>query len=334
MSASPHPPSPRRRRRWYQYGLRSLLLLMLVCGLLFGYVAHFRREHEREKRAIAAIKEIGGKVETAPRGPAWLRWIAGEKAATRVVSVDLEYYIAGGGFTTDGEHFTFSSLGEKVTDEWLPNLKDLKYLESLNLAANEITRDGLVVLRSFPQLRNLDLSQCPIDDAALVEVGKLRELRSLNILHTQVRGDGLEHLSGLTYLSGLWLGFASPTDESSSDDLGLVENDLRHLQAFPRLERLRLRGMSISDAAVTLLEASPNLALLDLHDCPILKSTFGEMHRLKALRVLHLSRRAHDDAVKEIAQLQKACPKLTIVLPPTPPPPPPPSPPAPSPPPQ
>lgn len=319
MSASLDSPAPRLgRRRWFQYSIRSLLLLMLACGLLFGYVAHFRREHEREKPAITAIEEIGGKVETAPRGPAWLRWIAGEKAAIRVVSVDLEYWIRGGGFTSDGD-FVFFSLKEKVTDEWLPNLKDLKYLESLNLAANEITRDGLVVLRNFPQLRNLDLSQCPIDDAALVEVGKLRELRALNLLHTQVRAEGLEHLSGLTHLVELELGSASPTDESSTDELGLVENDLRHLQQFPRLEKLRLRGISISDAAVTFLEALPHLAELDLHHCPVLKSTFAEMHRLKALRVLHLSRRGHNDAVQEIAQLEKACPKLAIVLPPTPP---------------
>jgi hypothetical protein len=86
-------------RRWFQFGIGSLLLLMLLCGVLFAFVAQYRREAEREKRVIATVEEIGGKCAAAPRGPAWLQWLAGNRASSRVVAVDLSRRVVAIGMT-------------------------------------------------------------------------------------------------------------------------------------------------------------------------------------------------------------------------------------------
>jgi hypothetical protein len=303
MSASSTNAPPRPgRRRWFQYGIRSLLLLMLACGLLFAYAAHVRREQERERPAIAAVEEIGGTCETAARGPAWVRWLAGEKATTRVVSVDLTHGITASGIGPDGVCISINPLRQSVTDDWLAKLEGLKQLETLSLSGNPITGEGLSKLRHFPRLKVLDLSRCEIDDQALAHVGALRQLRSLDISDTKVRGEGLEHLSGLTGLVEIEIGFEGSMTEAS----------LQHLRHLPQIEKLHLSDLAISDAGIELLEALPNLTELDLGNSRLLKSGFERIGSLTKLQVLHLSEWSQEAELPEAARLAAACPHLKI----------------------
>src|SRR5262245_17166487 len=73
--SGPLPPAP-RRRRWYQFGLRSLFLFTtVVVGLLVVWRTHiepYRRQHE----ALEVIKRFGGTFETSETA-GWQRWLIG-----------------------------------------------------------------------------------------------------------------------------------------------------------------------------------------------------------------------------------------------------------------
>ncbi len=74
-------PKPKRRRRWYQFSLRSLMLFMLVCAIVsvcamvFGWLGKSRQETERERLAIAKTEALlaGGRWVVLYRtpGPTW-----------------------------------------------------------------------------------------------------------------------------------------------------------------------------------------------------------------------------------------------------------------------
>ncbi len=78
--------STKPRRRWFQFSLRTLLLLVtLVAGLLVGwrmYTEPYRRQHE----TMALIKNLGGNYETAAAEKRLRLWYG---ATQNVVRVDV-----------------------------------------------------------------------------------------------------------------------------------------------------------------------------------------------------------------------------------------------------
>ncbi len=68
------------RYRWFQFRLRSILLLMLVACLFMGWVDRQRREYVAQQHVIDEIEAIGGSVLTREKGPAWLRFLVSSTA--------------------------------------------------------------------------------------------------------------------------------------------------------------------------------------------------------------------------------------------------------------
>jgi hypothetical protein len=79
-------------RRWFQYSLRSFLVLLTLVAVWLGIIAH--RAHE-QREAVKAIEAVGVVViydwqiellsstkpsapQPAPHGPAWLRRLIGD----------------------------------------------------------------------------------------------------------------------------------------------------------------------------------------------------------------------------------------------------------------
>ena len=48
------------RRRWFQYSLRTLLVLMLLACIGMGWIAVKLQQVRRERAAVAAIEGLGG----------------------------------------------------------------------------------------------------------------------------------------------------------------------------------------------------------------------------------------------------------------------------------
>ena len=156
---TPSPSTPRPRRRWLQFSLRTLLVVMLVlgCGL-----AWFAREVEREwaqREAAVTIRKMGGRVEyVAVSGgmiPTAVAWLGG------LIDHDLSGYVA-----------SVSLKGTRVSDAGLVHLQRLTQLVELNLDNTQVSDAGLVHLQGLTQLRWLSLHETRVSDAGVAELHK------------------------------------------------------------------------------------------------------------------------------------------------------------------
>ncbi len=91
--SSPQPPA-KRKRRWLQYSVRSLLVLTLLAAMGLGWVRHQMNRLQAEEEAVAAIQALGGTViyETGPLedelpGLEWLRSVLGQNLFSQVYLV-------------------------------------------------------------------------------------------------------------------------------------------------------------------------------------------------------------------------------------------------------
>ena len=136
-------PKPKRRRRWYQFSLRTLMLFMLVCAVLFGWVGKRLEETRREQLVVARIESWGGGV--AYHGKMLPPWIANPFRKVRVANL----------------------MGTQVTDAGLVHLKDLTSLEVLRLDITLVTDTGLMHLKRLTNIEVLWLGDTEVTDAGL-----------------------------------------------------------------------------------------------------------------------------------------------------------------------
>ena len=54
------------RRRWLQFSLRTMLVLMLVLGVAFGWFAYKVEQARAQREAVEAIEKLGGYMNTGP----------------------------------------------------------------------------------------------------------------------------------------------------------------------------------------------------------------------------------------------------------------------------
>jgi hypothetical protein len=221
--ATSQPESPARKLRWFQYSLRSLLLLVLLVSLGMSWVAVRMKRTRQQDEAVEEITKFGGwalydyqngqfgdvRPTAEPPGPAWLRNLLGENFFATVVEV----------------HFASPLL----TDRGLEHLKGLSQLRWLDLPGTQVTDSGLEHLKGLKQLQILSLNDTKVTDAGLQHLKGLPQLEWLDLDGTQVTDAGLEHLKGLTHLWRLTLHRTNVTDQG--------ENRLQ--RALPECEILR-----------------------------------------------------------------------------------------------
>ena len=212
---------PKPRRRWYQYGLRTLLTVVTVAGCGFGWLGIKVREVRHRQAVVAAIKKLGGGVAydfewhtpkygtPRPPGPAWLREFLGQDFFASVYHVCLTGTAAN---DADLERLScFDELtllnlgGTKVTDVGLEKLAGLTHLQMLTLDNTRITDAGLKHLESLTQLTSLDLSRTTITDVGLERLKGLTKLEALYLSGVQIDDAGLGNLKDLSMLSEVWL---------------------------------------------------------------------------------------------------------------------------------
>lgn len=257
------------RRRWLQFGLRSLLALMLLASVAAGWWAYQRDQLRRERAALAEVRRLQSEltrrewywieqpltVETRPL-PWWLSF-DGERSRAEVtaVSFDLRSY--------DDDFEEPSGVG----DEDLHILAAFSNLKSLRLPRSRVGDAGLTRLTNLRRLETLDLSQSRVTDRGLEHLGRLRSLESLMLDGLELQGAGLAHLEGCRRLRELSLRRTPLRSEhaellnqlTSLESLTLESSTLGrlHLRDLPRLRRLTL---TLSAADVDLrLERLPQL---------------------------------------------------------------------------
>jgi predicted negative regulator of RcsB-dependent stress response len=208
------------KRRWYQFSLKTLLVVLtLLCLGPGGYVAYEQRKAREQKAAVEAIEKLGGKVETNNKVPGrspMLRQILGDESVGNVVSVtlnDTDVTDAGLVHLSGLKGLKHLSLNKtQVTDAGLQHLSGLKELTYLCLDGRQMTESGLRHLAGLKELKYLQLQDPELTDAGLVHLAKLKGLKSLFLDNTQVTDSGLVHLAGVKSLTWLTLINTQVTD--------------------------------------------------------------------------------------------------------------------------
>ena len=272
-----------KRRRWFQFRLRTLLIVVLVLSLPLSWFAVRMERARRQREAVEAIENALGWVTyepAVPTAPDWARNVLGDDFFVDVVEVRSglnAFYDDPTVYTmpnterlsntappvTDAwlEHITaLTSLKKlyitgrtRITDVGLANLKGLTGLEELTIGRSKITDTGLANLRGLTKIKSLTLSFSEITDAGLCNFKGLTRLETLGLTGLQVNGPGLDHLKGLTSLKSL--------DLDSSEG---VDAELEHLSGLISLKSLSLRKAQITDEGLEHLKALTNLRKLDI----------------------------------------------------------------------
>ena len=176
------PPTPAKpRRRWLQFSLRTLLVLMLVAGAGVGWFAHEVRQTRAHREAVKAA-ENARKVADMARMEAETQTMAAERQRMAAERAADEATMAARKAVAETAESEIQKLGgrvtgldlsaTKVTDAGLVHLEGLTQLQTLNLGATSITDAGLAHLEGLTQLHELDLSSTKVTDAGVAELKK------------------------------------------------------------------------------------------------------------------------------------------------------------------
>lgn len=218
---------PNRKRHWYQFRLQRLFVVTLICAVAASWVAHRRDKKHAEREAVAAVRKAGGFVfyesdlneiddsgriinPPRPRGPDWLRKLAGDDSFNDPVFVSYNK-------APNSAQATLASVAQldkvqylslqssNITDSALANLNGLHQLRVLSLADTTVGDAGLAQLTELSTLEQLVLGRTRVTDAGLAYLEGLNRLRTLDLEKTNITDAGLEHLRGMPKLDALWL---------------------------------------------------------------------------------------------------------------------------------
>ncbi len=144
------------------------------------------------------------------------------------------------------------------TDDLLDHFRDMPEVERLTFELTDITHDGLKVLRTLPNLRELVLygGRPGVDDTAFGELQGHERLERVQLVNTSVTDGGLAVLKTLPNLKYLTL------FREQSRGTTLTDNAVEVLRGMKQLRELELSGGWISTEAVRQLQES-------LPDCKI-----------------------------------------------------------------
>ena len=138
-------------------------------------------KNAEQEEAIAAIKKMGGFVDTDPQRP-----------GDPVVRVHL--------------------FAGKTAGVGLAPLAKLPEIEWIGLHASDITEADLEYLKGLTKLRRLGLADTRLSDAGLERLEGMTTLEILYLMENPITDAGLDHLRRLTKLKELGLGQTRITD--------------------------------------------------------------------------------------------------------------------------
>lgn len=164
----------RPKRRWFQFSLRTLLILITAGSLWLGwYMFRWRQQQAQQKQAAAAVRQLGGEAQPS-------------LSSYSLSSVLLEQ--------NNAENVFF--LQEKnLQDDDLKIFTSAKMTRALYLFRNNITDRGLVHLKDLRHLGFLDLRHYKkITDEGLKHLANLKELETLILIGTKVTPAGVNRL--------------------------------------------------------------------------------------------------------------------------------------------
>ena len=155
----------RSKPRWYQYGLRSLVVLMVVVSVGLGWLGSRLQRIAGERSGVSEVFGMGGRVSFGV--------IEGRNFRTKLED-EMRYSPDRSLRRMLGIDHTFVNWVEldntRVTDVDLAVLKRFSGLEYLTLNNTHITDAGLPHLSGLAYLQVVDLRQTQVTDAGVQEL--------------------------------------------------------------------------------------------------------------------------------------------------------------------
>lgn len=187
----------------------------------------------------------------------------------------IDYFKAKGGYVfRDGKSLDISGI-DNIENKDLECLLSFPQLEVLSL--NErITDEGLKYVENLKNLRALHLDNTRITNEGLRYIQNLDKLRVLYLSDTKITDNGLKYLENLTNLEILWL-----------NNTGITNEGLKSLQKLPSLGVLLLGGTSIDDNGIKYLETMKTLAEISLISTKVTPAGVNRLKKkLQACRII------------------------------------------------
>ncbi len=209
--------SPPPKRRWFQFSLRTLLIVMLIIAIPCAWVGRKIEQKRREREAVTAIKALGGHVlfdyqvdaavtngepdaiaTAEPFGPAWLRKCVGDDFFSDVVCVTLWRRDTGDAASEHLKQLThlqelwLNTSG--LSDAGMANLKEMANLRTFCLNSTRVTDAGLGILSRMAHVETLDLSNTEVTDTGIANLKELPSLKELYLDKTKITDAGVREL--------------------------------------------------------------------------------------------------------------------------------------------
>ena len=166
---------PRPKRRWYQFSLRTLIIVVTLACVVMGVLVVPVHRARQQRATIETLRELGWVVtcHPTPSGHAWQRKLFGDETFIDAVAVD-------------------SPPG--ASDDAVALLGRMPRLERVFVSGEEVTDAGVRHLASLRNLKTVCLSGTNVGDEGVKRFGSLEELEQLYLTHTQVTDQGLRQL--------------------------------------------------------------------------------------------------------------------------------------------
>ncbi len=202
----------RSSRRWFQFSLRTLLVLVTIGCLAGGWwinrafqqraaVRRFyqltanRQDQHGDSLTTMGYRYQGKDEYYKPIVPKWLHWLRdmiGEECFGEVTGVQL--------------------LDTPATNDDLKHLAVLPSVERIWLSSTKVDDAGMPLLKVCPKLKYLVLNDIALTDEGIFHLTAFQDLEGLSLNGTKITDAGLVHLARLPRLKELWLRNTAITD--------------------------------------------------------------------------------------------------------------------------
>jgi internalin A len=266
------PVKPKYKLRWYQYSLRSLLIVTTLFAIICSITVYYIR---LRGQAITELRKVGAEIRCVEN-------ISGKISFLRKCGISL----FGEECFLEVRAVRLKDL--KVGDEVMPFIGRLKELHEIGLERTNVSDTGLAQLRSLEKLEFLMLTETSIGDAGVKHICSLPNLWHLNLGGTRITDASIPDLAKMPKLTQLMLTAVDITD------IGLGQ-----IESFKNLKQLYLNGSKVTDEGLVHLKKLPKLEAIGLYDTAITDSGVKYLAEILSLREINLQRTQITDVALE-----------------------------------
>ena len=162
MQSTSDAPSPRR----LQFGIRTFLISVAVVAVLIAAANAILVPWYLDRYQIAMLKTVNAQVFTEPRGQFLLRQLVGDTFSERSIYLHLD--------------------DPQIDDGWVKNIGGMPHIEVLSIKSSALTDTGLMELRSWTKLQNLNLVDTKVTDSGIAALRQ--SLPSLRLVQSRQTG--------------------------------------------------------------------------------------------------------------------------------------------------